>query len=108
MHRSRRSIMAALAAWPFAASAQTAATPGWPARPLRILVGFPPGQASDIIARAYADELGKSLGQPVVVENRPGAGATIAAEMAARSPADGYTLLYSSSGPLAIAPLMYA
>jgi tripartite-type tricarboxylate transporter receptor subunit TctC len=69
-----------------------------------VLVGFPPGQASDIIARAYAEELGKSLGQPVIVENRPGAGATIAAEMAARAPADGYTLLYSSSGPLAIAP----
>ena len=108
MRSSRRAVVAALAAWPLAVSAQSGATPGWPARPLRVLVGFPPGQASDIIARAYAEELGKSLGQPVIVENRPGAGATIAAEMGARAPADGYTLLYSSSGPLAIAPHMYA
>ena len=108
MRSSRRAVVAALATWPLAVSAQPVATPGWPARPLRVLVGFPPGQASDIIARAYAEELGKSLGQPVIVENRPGAGATIAAEMAARAPADGYTLLYSSSGPLAIAPHMYA
>lgn len=108
MESSRRGVLAALAAWPLGLAAQTSPTPGWPSRPLRILVGFPPGQASDIIARAYADDLGRSLGQPVIVENRPGAGATIAAEAGARAPADGYTLLYSSSGPLAIAPHMYA
>ncbi len=55
MESSRRGVLAALAAWPLGLHAQTTATPGWPARPLRILVGFPPGQASDIIARAYAE-----------------------------------------------------
>lgn len=79
----------------------------WPSRPLRIVVGFPPGQSSDIIARVYADELARSLGQAVIVDNKPGAGATLAAEFAARSPADGYTIYYGSSGPLAIAPNLY-
>jgi tripartite-type tricarboxylate transporter receptor subunit TctC len=105
MRRIRRTILAGLGLLPMALHAQT---DSWPSRPLRVLVGFPPGQASDIIARAYADELSKRLGQPVTVENRPGAGATIAAEAAARAPADGYTVYYGSSGPLAIAPRMYS
>ena len=79
----------------------------WPSKPLRIVVRFPPGQSSDIIARLYAFELSKSLGQPVTIENKPGAGATLAAEFAALSPADGYTIYYGSSGPLAIAPNLY-
>jgi len=104
MKSTRRTIVAGLGLFPLALRAQPEA---WPSKPLRVMVGFPPGQASDIIARAYAEELGKRLGQPVTVENRPGAGATIAAEAAARSPADGYTIYYGSSGPLAIAPRMY-
>jgi tripartite-type tricarboxylate transporter receptor subunit TctC len=94
----------AAGAVPFA----TAQEAPWPSKPLRLLVGFPPGQASDILARVYADELTKTLGQSVVVENKPGAGATLAAELAARAPADGYTLYYGSSGPLAIAPHLYS
>lgn len=107
MKNTRRTLIAGLGLLPLSLRAQTD-TGSWPSRPIRIFVGFPPGQASDIIARAYADELAKRLGQPVIVENRPGAGATIAAEAAARSPADGYTIYYGSSGPLAIAPNMYA
>jgi tripartite-type tricarboxylate transporter receptor subunit TctC len=105
MNRVRRMLVAGLSAMPLSSRAQSDAA--FPSRPLRVLVGFPPGQASDIIARAYAEELSRRLGQPVVVENRPGAGATIAAEAAARSPADGYTIFYGSSGPLAIAPGIY-
>lgn len=92
-----------LGASPFAGAQEAQ----WPSRPLRMLVGYPPGQSSDIIARLYAHELSLSLGQSVVVENKPGAGAMLAAEQAARSPADGYTIYYGSSGPLAIAPNLY-
>jgi tripartite-type tricarboxylate transporter receptor subunit TctC len=79
----------------------------WPSRPLRIVVGFSSGVASDMISRVYAAELSKVLAQPVTVENRPGAGGTLAAEHVARAPADGYTIYYGSTGPLAIAPHLY-
>ena len=83
--------VAALPAWP-AARAQA-----YPGRAVRIIVGFPPGQAIDIVGRVIADWFQQRLGQPFVVENRPGAAANIATEMVARSPADGYTLLIVSS-----------
>ena len=78
--------------WPVAARAQV-----YPGRSVRIIVGFPPGQAIDIVGRVIADWFQQRLGQPFVVENRPGAAANIATEMVARSPADGYTLLIVSS-----------
>ena len=83
--------VAALPAWP-AARAQA-----YPGRAVRIIVGFPPGQAIDIVGRVIADWFQQRLGQPFIVENRPGAAANIATEMVARSPADGYTLLIVSS-----------
>jgi tripartite-type tricarboxylate transporter receptor subunit TctC len=76
---------------------RSAAAQGYPARPLRLVVGFAPGGAADILARLIAEWLSRRLGRPVVVENRIGGGGTIATEMALRSPADGYTLLVSSS-----------
>jgi tripartite-type tricarboxylate transporter receptor subunit TctC len=98
MNRSRRSFFqlaaaaAALPSLPCVAWAQ-----GYPSRTVRIIVGFPPGQAIDIVGRMIADRFQQRLGQAFVVENRPGAAANIATEMVARSPADGYTLLIVSS-----------
>ena len=70
----------------------------WPAKPIRIVVAFPPGGLTDAYARLYADQLTAKYGQPVVVDNRPGAGAVIGIEAVAKSPPDGYTLLMTTSG----------
>lgn len=80
----------------------------WPNRPVRILVGFPAGGTTDILGRLAAQILQEALGQPFVVENRPGAGSNIAAQAVLRSPADGYTLLLGSPGTNAINPHLYA
>jgi tripartite-type tricarboxylate transporter receptor subunit TctC len=78
------SLLGALAgSLPLLASAQAA---NWPTRPLRILVGFPPGSTPDVAARILAEGLGKRLGQPVVVENKPGASGNIAADQVAKAP----------------------
>ena len=79
----------------------------YPTKPVKVMVGFPPGQATDIIARTIAEELSKSLGQQYYVDNRPGAAGIIGTEAVAKAPADGYTLLMSSSGPLAVNPGLY-
>lgn len=79
----------------------------WPQTSVKIVLGFPPGQASDIIARILAEDLVRQFGVPFIVENRPGAGATLAAGFVAKAPKDGYTLLFSSSGPLTVAPNLY-
>ena len=86
------------AAMPVAATAQDA----WPQRPIRIIVPFPPGGSTDVVTRLIAEGIGGPLGQPVVVENRGGASGMIGAEVAARAPADGYTLLMGSSGTQSI------
>ncbi len=75
----------------------------WPAKPVRMIVPFPAGGTSDIMGRLIAEQLGKALKQPFIVENRGGAGGTIGAEQAAKAPADGYTLLLSGIGSNAIA-----
>ena len=75
-----------------------AAEPAWPAKPIRLLLGFPAGGGSDIVARLVAKPLGERLGQNVVVDNKPGAGGNIAAEMLTRSAPDGYTLILLPSG----------
>jgi tripartite-type tricarboxylate transporter receptor subunit TctC len=100
-------LAAAVLSTAFPAAAQSDAAQGYPNKPVRILLGFPPGQATDLLARAVATELTKNLGQNFVVENRPGAAGIIATELAAKSPADGYTLLATSSGPLAVNPSLY-
>ncbi len=70
----------------------------WPTKPIRIVVAFPPGGLTDAYARMYAEQLTSALGQPVVVDNKPGGGAVIAIDAVAKSPADGHTLLMTTSG----------
>ena len=79
----------------------------YPSKPIRLIVPYAPGGATDIISRAVAIELSKTLGQPVNVDNRPGAGANLGSEMAARSSPDGYTLLTSASSLHGITPFLY-
>ena len=82
----------------------TAAHAAWPERPVRIVVTFAAGGASDIVARTIADPLSKALGQPVIVDNKPGAGGTIGGAEVARAAPDGYTLMLSNSTPLISVP----
>lgn len=84
-----------------------AAQGSWPARPIRIVVPFPPGGSTDLLARRLGEKLAVSLGQPVVVENKPGAGGTTGADFVAKSPADGYTLLMGVTGSNAIAASLF-
>ena len=94
MNPTRRGFLAlAGCAAGCAAAAPTAWAQAWPARPVRIIIGFPPGGPADILARLIGQRLSERLGQPFVIESRPGAGSNIATEAVARSPADGYTLL---------------
>src|ERR1700758_1483923 len=95
----RRLLAAILAAAPIVASAQS-----YPSHPVRVIVPWPPGQATDIAARVVAERLQATLGQPFVVENKPGAGGSIGTDAAVKSAADGYTLLAASSGPVSIMP----
>jgi len=80
----------------------------YPVRPIYIIVGFTPGGGNDIIARVVGQKLSESLGQPVIIENKPGGGAIVATEYVAKSPPDGYTLLVGASGAMAINPAVYA
>src|SRR5256885_7217392 len=76
----------------------------YPARAVKVVVPWPPGQATDIAARMIAQKLQEQLGQPFVIDNRPGAGGSLGTDVAVKSAADGYTLLAASSGPVSIMP----
>lgn len=94
------------ASWLAAASAHAQAD-NWPAKPIRIVVGFPAGSFTDTIARAVSDQLSKQLGQPVIVDNKPGANGAIGVGEVARSAPDGYTLLVTNSSSITINPQIY-
>ena len=106
-------IDAAIALAAFASSAAfaqgAAAPPGaYPTKPVTMVVPFPPGGPTDLIARVLAQTLGEQLGQPVLVDNRGGAGGNLGGDLAAKTPADGYTLLMSSGGMVSVNPHIYS
>ena len=102
MHLSRRVALKALGAG--AATLALPAWAAWPDKPIKIIVTFPPGGSSDVVARIMAEQLTKKLGQSVVVDNKPGAGGTIGGAAVAQAPADGYTFMLSNTTPIALGP----
>jgi tripartite-type tricarboxylate transporter receptor subunit TctC len=98
-----RALIAVASVGPIAAPA---AAQEWPTRPVRVVVTFPPGGSSDIVARLLAPVLSAKLGQSVIVENKPGGGATIGAAEVARAAPDGYTFLLSNTAPISLSPFM--
>ncbi len=109
MRTTRRALLAlaAAAAAPSAAARAQAGAGDYPARPVRVLIGFPPGGGVDIVARLLAPRLQERLGQPFLVENRAGANGNIAMDAAAKAPVDGYTLFYGNVGNLAVTNALY-
>jgi len=102
----RRDFLAALALATLPLCGRTQGS--YPSRPVKLLVGVPPGGTTDLVARVVGDQLARQLGQPIVIENRGGAGGNIAAEAAAKSAADGHTLFLGPVGTMTINPFVYA
>lgn len=105
---NRRQFLYAAASCAAAVAAGSAQAAQWPQHPLRIVNPYPPGGIVDILARLLAEQLAARLGQPVIVENRPGAGGNIGTALVARSKGDPHTLLLGASGPLAINASLYS
>jgi tripartite-type tricarboxylate transporter receptor subunit TctC len=103
----KRTVAAATALLMFAGAVVLAVADDYPARPVTLVVGFPPGGASDILARIVANKLSGLLGQPFVIDNRPGAGGNVAGEVVARAVPDGYTLLLGNNAILATNASLY-
>lgn len=101
----RAVLMAGVAALLALVQPAAARAQAWPDKPIRMIVGYPPGGGTDTVARVLAQQLGKQLKQPVVVENRAGASGTIATQQVIRSEPDGYTVLFATASPLTGAPL---
>jgi tripartite-type tricarboxylate transporter receptor subunit TctC len=99
--RATTALVVALLVVPSLVAAQA-----WPTKPIRMVVTFPPGGSSDVVARVVAPLLAEKLGQPIVVDNKAGAGATIGAAEVARAAPDGYTLMLSNTAPISLSPFM--
>ena len=97
-----------LVLWAVLLSIGPAQAETYPSKPIRLVIGYAPGGGNDLIARIVAAKLQAKLGQPVVVENKPGAQSIVAAELVAKAPADGYTLFVAPSGPLTVNPAVYS
>ncbi|MGE0331067.1 MAG: Bug family tripartite tricarboxylate transporter substrate binding protein [Ramlibacter sp.] len=106
MTLNRRKVLASSVAFGMVA-ATSARAQAWPAKPIRIVVPYPPGGSSDIIARAISQPLSDALGQPVIVDNKAGANGNLGADLVAKSQPDGYTMLLCDTGALAISPSVY-
>lgn len=105
---TRRQLLQGLALLGLPALSPMASAQAWPTQPIKLVVTFPPGGSSDLVARLIGPLLGEALGQPIVVDNRPGAGSTIGASHVANAAPDGYTLLMSNSAPMSISPSLMA
>lgn len=103
----RRTIIKGSVGAAVAAAIPWAHAQEYPNKPVRLLVGFPPGSTTDLVARIVAEGLRKRFGQPFVVENRPGANGTLAAEAVARAEPDGYTILVANTSSITVNPLLY-
>ncbi|MFZ4410284.1 MAG: Bug family tripartite tricarboxylate transporter substrate binding protein [Paracraurococcus sp.] len=99
----RRTLLAA----PLLLPALGRAQPAWPERPIRWIVNFPPGGAADTLSRALAESIGGRLGQPIIIENRPGAGGIIGADMVAKARGDTHTVIMSNAASHGIGPVLY-
>jgi tripartite-type tricarboxylate transporter receptor subunit TctC len=106
--RIRLKLLASLTLAALAGTAHAQATPDWPTKPIKIVVGFAAGTPPDIFARLYGDYASKKLGVPVVIDNRPGAAGNLASDFVAKAPADGYTFLYNLSTAFTINPFIYS
>ena len=105
--RLRRFARLLLACFVLACASSAGAQSAYPSRPITIVIGFSAGGTTDIIARLISDELRRALGQPIVIDNKPGAGGNIGADIVAKARPDGYTLLMGSVGPLAVNASLY-
>ena len=108
MSISRRTLLTTLAAAPFASLLSRPAFAAYPDKPIRLIVPFAAGGNADLVARLVAEGMSPSLGQPIIVESRAGAGGSLGAAAVATAPADGYTLLTGSNGPLTVNPFVQA
>jgi len=106
LSRRRFAALAALAA-PLAAPGVAAAQTPWPSKPIRWIVNFPPAGAADILSRTLAEYFGSRLGQPIVVENKPGAGGMLGADIVAKARGDMHVVMMSSAASHGIGPVLY-
>lgn len=108
MKSKRRIVLALAGSLALPGSMRPAAAQTWPAKPIRLILTAPPGSSIDVLGRLIAEQLRERLGQPVLADNRPQAGGTVGTDAVAKAERDGYTIGLSFTGPLALAPLLYA